>query len=161
MTQFTRLGSIGRKFQADSEGRPTRGRVAMSMYFVRFILLCVDVVNDFLGKNCPYIAGAIAFYMFFSMFPLILATISVWAFFLGPDVDQVELAEQVAEVIPVSSGFIAQTVQGVASAKVITGIASVLGLMWASSAAFGAIRKGINIAWGIRRTRPLHQGAPD
>ncbi len=125
------------------------------MYFVRFILLCTDIVNDFLGKNCPYIAGAIAFYMLFSMFPLILAIISVWGFFLGPDVDQVELAEQVAEVIPVSSGFIAQTVRGVASARIITGIASVLGLMWASSAAFGAIRKGINIAWGTQRPRPF------
>ncbi len=125
------------------------------MYFVRLVLLCTEMVNDFLSKNCPYIAGAIAFYMLFSLFPLILATISVWGFFLGPNVDQVELAEQVAEVIPVSSGFIAQTVRGVASARVITGIASVLFLMWASSAAFGAIRKGINIAWGIQKTRPF------
>ena len=125
------------------------------MYFVRLVLLCTDMVNDFLGKNCLYIAGAIAFSMLFSLFPLILATISVWGFFLGPNVDQVELAEEVAEVIPVSSGFIAQTVRGVASAKVITGIVSVLLLMWASSAAFGAIRKGINIAWGIQKTRPF------
>ena len=125
------------------------------MYLIRFVLLCIDMVNDFLGKNCPYVAGAIAFYMLFSMFPLILATISIWGFFLGPDADQVELAEQVAEVIPISSGFVAQTVSGVASAKIITGIVSVLGLMWASSAAFGAIRKGINIAWGIQKTRPF------
>ncbi len=125
------------------------------MYLIRFALLCTDMVNDFLSKNCPYVAGAIAFYMLFSMFPLILATISIWGFFLGPDADQVELAEQVAEVIPISSGFVAQTVSGVASAKVITGIVSALGLMWASSAAFGAIRKGINIAWGIQKTRPF------
>ena len=125
------------------------------MYLVRFILLCIDMVNDFFTKNCPYIAGAIAFYMLFSMFPLILATISIWGFFLGPDVNQVELAEDVAEVIPISSDFIAETVRGVASAKIITGVASVLGLMWASSAAFGAIRKGINTAWGIQKTRPF------
>ena len=125
------------------------------MYLVRFILLCIDMVNDFFTKNCPYIAGAIAFYMLFSMFPLILAIISVWGFFLGPDVNQVELAEDIAEVIPISSDFIAQTVRGVASAKIITGVASVLGLMWASSAAFGAIRKGINTAWGIQKTRPF------
>lgn len=125
------------------------------MYVVRFILLCIDMVNDFLSKNCPYVAGAIAFYMFFSIFPLILAIISVWGFFLGPNVNQVELAEQVADVIPISSDFVAQTVRGVASARVITGVVSVLGLMWASSAAFGAIRKGINIAWGIQKTRPF------
>ena len=130
-------------------------RGAATMYFIRFILLCIDTVNDFLGKNCHYIAGAIAFSMFFSMFPLILAIISIWGFFLDPSVDQAELAAELAEVIPISSGFIAQTVKGVASAKVITGIASVLLLMWASSAAFGAIRKGINTAWGIQKTRPF------
>ena len=125
------------------------------MYFVRFVLLCIDTVNEFLGKNCHYIAGAIAFSMFFSMFPLILAIISIWGFFLGPNVDQAELAAELAEIIPISSSFIAQTVKGVASAKVITGIASVLLVMWASSAAFGAIRKGINTAWGIQKTRPF------
>lgn len=125
------------------------------MYFVRFALLCIDMVNEFLRKNCHYIAGAIAFSMFFSMFPLILAIISIWGFFLGPNVDQVELAAELAEVIPISSGFLAHTVKGVASAKVITGIASVVLLMWASSAAFGAMRKGINTAWGIQKTRPF------
>ena len=125
------------------------------MYFVRFVLLCIDTVNEFLGKNCHYIAGAIAFSMFFSMFPLILAIISIWGFFLGPSVNQAELAVELAEIIPISSDFLAQTVKGVASAKFITGIASVFLLMWASSAAFGAIRKGINTAWGIQKTRPF------
>jgi len=125
------------------------------MYLIRFALLCIDMVNDFLTKSCPYVAGAIAFYTLFSLFPLILAIISIWGFFLGPDVNQVELAEDVADVIPISSGFIAETVRGVASARVITGIVSALGLVWASSAAFGAIRKGINIAWGIQKTRPF------
>ena len=125
------------------------------MYFVRFILFCVDATNDFLGKNCQYIAGAIAFYTLFSMFPLVLALISVWGFFLGPEVQQSELAERIAEVIPVSTEFISSTMRGVASARVITGTASFLGLLWASSAAFGAVRKGINAAWGITRTRPF------
>ena len=125
------------------------------MYFVRFVLFCTDAVNDFLGKNCPYIAGAIAFYTLFSLFPLVLAIISIWGFLLGPEIEQTVLARRIAEVIPVSTEFIGETVHGVASARAITGAASVLGLLWASSAAFGAIRKGINAAWGIRRTRPF------
>ena len=125
------------------------------MYFVRLILFCIDATNDFLDKNCQYIAGAIAFYTLFCMFPLVLALISVWGFFLGPEVQQSELAERIAEVIPVSTEFISSTMRGVASARVITGAASFLGLLWASSAAFGAVRKGINAAWGITRTRPF------
>jgi membrane protein len=67
----------------------------------------------------------------------------------------VQLAEDIAEVLPVSSEYVTQTIQGVVSARAITGIASVFGLLWAATAAFGAMRKGINAAWGIRRTRPF------
>ncbi len=125
------------------------------MYLIRLILLCADAVNDFLGKNCQYIAGAIAFYTLFSMFPLVLAMVSIWGFFFGHEVEREVMAGQMAEVFPVSSDFIGQTMRGVVSAKTITGVVSVFLLIWASSAAFGAIRKGINAAWGVKRTRPF------
>ena len=125
------------------------------MYLVRFILLCADAVNDFLGKNCQYIAGAIAFYTLFSMFPLVLAMVSIWGFFFGHEMEREIMAEQMADVLPVSSDFIGQAMRGVVSARTITGVASVFALIWASSAAFGAIRKGINAAWGVTRTRPF------
>ena len=147
--RYHRAQSHGTRRIGSKRGAVTR------VYFIRFILICTDTVNDFLGKNCPYVAGGIAFYTLFSMFPLVLATISIWAFFLGPEVEQAELAEQIAEVIPVSTEFVSETMRGVASARAITGIASVFGLMWAASAAFGAIRKGINNAWGVTRARPF------
>lgn len=125
------------------------------MYLLRFILLSIDMVNDFLSKNCQYVAGAIAFYTLFSMFPLALAIISIWGFFSGQEVERAALAARMAEVIPVKSELIAETIDGVVSARVITGIVSLAAMMWASSTAFGAIRKGINAAWGITRTRPF------
>ena len=115
----------------------------------------MDGVSYFLTHNCQYIAGAISFYMLFSMFPLVLAIISIWGFFLPTDMQQADMAERIAQALPISSDFIAETMRGVASARTITGIASVLGLIWASSTAFGAIRKGINTAWGVTRTRPF------
>ena len=125
------------------------------MYLLRFILLSIDMVNDFLGKNCQYVAGAIAFYTLFSMFPLALAIVSIWGFFSGQEMERAALAEQMAEIIPVKSAFIIETMSGVVSARAITGIVSVAAMIWASSTAFGAIRKGINTAWGVTRTRPF------
>ena len=119
------------------------------------MLFCTDAVNDFLRRNCPYIAAAISFYALFSFFPLVLAIISVAGFVLGPEAEQTKLAQDIAEVIPVSNEFIGEAVEDVVRARAITGIASVLGLLWAASAAFGAIRKGINAAWGVTKTRPF------
>ena len=125
------------------------------MYFARFVLFCADLVNDFLAKNCPHIAGAIAFYALFSFFPLVLAVISVAGIVLGPGAEQERLVGELAGVIPVSTAYVTETVHGVVAARAITGVAGILGLMWAASAAFGAIRKGINAAWGIKKTRPF------
>ena len=125
------------------------------MYFVRFVLFCTDAVNDFLGKNCPYIAGAISFYALFSFFPLVLAIISIYGYVLGPGAAETDLAGKIAEVIPVETQYVSDTLRGVVSARAITGIASILGLLWAASAAFGAMRKGINAAWGVTKTRPF------
>jgi len=125
------------------------------LYVVRFVLFCADAVSDFLDKNCPYIAGAISFYTLFSLFPLLLSIISVAGFVLGPTAEREYLARSISEVIPVSAGFISSTMQGVVRARAITGIASVIGLLWTSTAAFGAMRKGINAAWGSKKTRPF------
>ena len=127
------------------------------MLLVRFILFCADTVNDFLVKNCQYIAGAISFYTLFSIFPFLLATITVLGFVLGPrlEQDQVELARSISEVIPVSSDFVSETLEGVVDARALTGVLGFLGLLWAATALFGAIRKGINAAWGITRPRPF------
>jgi membrane protein len=127
------------------------------MIFVRFFLFMSDTVHDFLGRNCPHIAAAIAFYTLFAMFPLFLAIISILGYVLGPrpEEEQLEQAKNIAEVLPVSSEFVSREVQGVVSARAITGIASIFGLLWASTAVFGAIRKGINAAWGIKKTRPF------
>ena len=127
------------------------------MSFVRFVLFCCDTTNDFLSKNCPYIAGAISFYTLFSMFPLLLAVTSVLGYVLGPQAEeeQVKLAMSITNVLPVSSEYVGKTMQGIVSARAITGIASILGLLWAATGVFGAIRKGINAAWGIRKPRPF------
>ena len=127
------------------------------MVLVRFILFCADTVRDFYDKNCPYIAGAISFYALFALFPLMLAMISILGYVLGPrtDEEQMQLATDIADVLPISSEYVSETVQGLVRTRAITGIFSVFGLLWAATAAFGAIRKGINAAWGVKRPRPF------
>ncbi len=93
--------------------------------------------------------------MLFSLFPLFLAMISVLGFVLGPEAKHEELAVRLAETLPVSSEYISNALRRVVKDRAITGAASILGLFTAATAAFGAIRKGINAAWGISQTRPF------
>ncbi len=128
------------------------------MFFVRLVIICKEAVNDFLDKNCPHLAAAISFYALFSLFPLVLAMISVSGFILGSPVRGENLARDISQLIPVSAEFVGDTIQGVVSARTITGVLGIFGLLGAATAVFGAIRKGVNAAWGIRRPRPfLHE----
>jgi membrane protein len=84
--------------------------------------------------------------------------ISVSGFILGSPVRGENLAKDISQVIPVSAEFVGDTIQGVVSARTITGVLGIFGLLAAATAVFGAIRKGVNAAWGIRRPRPfLHE----
>ena len=114
-----------------------------------------EAVREFLHKNCQYLAAAISFYALFSMFPLGLAVITALGFLIGPESKESDISQQIAGVLPISSELIGSTMEGIVSARTITGIASFLGLVWASSAVFGAVRKGINTAWGVTTPRPF------
>ena len=125
--------------------------------FVAFVIFSKDTVNEFLDKNCPHVAAAISFYALLSLFPLVLALITVLSFALGSPESKAQLAEEIGGLVPVSDELVTTTVEQVVRARNVTGIAAVIGLLWVASAVFGAIRKGINTAWGIRQTRPFFQ----
>ncbi|MSQ40428.1 MAG: YihY/virulence factor BrkB family protein [Dehalococcoidia bacterium] len=125
--------------------------------FWQAAVLLRDLVNDFLGKNCMQLAAAIAFYALFSLFPLVLALLAALAFLSGSGTMAPQLAREIGALIPVSSDVLSNTLEGLIRAPAVTGVFGVLGLLWASTVVFGAIRKGINAAWGIAQPRPFLQ----
>ena len=128
----------------------------MIVVLFRFIEICARAVNDFLGKNGPQLAAAVSYYALFSLFPLSLAIIFVLSFFLGPDSIS-NLAQSAAEQAPISSETVRDALTNTLSSRSIAGLAGFIGLLWAGTAVFGAIRKGVNATWGITKPRPFFQ----
>ncbi len=128
----------------------------MIVVLFRFIEICARAVNDFLGKNGPQLAAAVSYYALFSLFPLSLAIIFVLSFFLGPDSIS-NLAQSAAEQAPISSETVRDALTNTLSSRSIAGLAGLIGLLWAGTAVFGAIRKGVNATWGITKPRPFFQ----
>ena len=121
-----------------------------------FLGICTRTVNDFLGKNGPQLAAAISYYAFFSLFPLALAIIFGLSFILDPENIE-DLAQRVAEQAPVSQKTVSDVLTGTLNSRGLAGSAGIIGLLWAGTAVFGAIRKGVNATWGITRPRPFLQ----
>ena len=131
----------------------------MYRVFLAIVKFVASNINEFLAKNGPYMSAAIAYYAFFSLFPLSLALIAVFSLFLGiPDFEQ-KLINGLREQIPVlaesDDEFLGNFFDSISRGRVAGGVVAVIGLFWVSQQVFSAIRKSINVIWGIEKTRPF------
>ena len=112
------------------------------------------IVNEYLGKNGPQLAAAISYYALFSLFPLILAFTLGMSFFLQEDTIE-DVAKRIATQVPVSQEAVSNVLNDTLESRGIAGALGAVGLFWAGSTVFSAIRKGVNATWGITRPRPF------
>ena len=125
---------------------------------VWLVSLCASVFNEFLWRNGPYMAAAVAFYTLLSLFPLLLGLVSIFGFFLGIGGFEEDLVAGLIEQVPVlDEDLIADVVRAVADGRIANSVLASVLLLWAGTAVFGAIRKSTNYIWGITRTRPFLQ----
>jgi membrane protein len=126
------------------------------VWFVKFV---TSNFNEFLDKNGPYMSAAIAFYAFFTLFPLSLALITIFSFFLGIKDFEDSLITGLETQIPVlaeqGDEFLSNFFQSLRAGRGVTSAVAVLGLIFASKAVFSSIRKSVNTIWGISKTRPF------
>lgn len=125
------------------------------MLFVKFVALVRMSTQQFLRNNCAHMAAAISYYALFSLFPLALALVSIVGFWVDTPDEQSRFAESVGSMAPVSKSLIASTLEGVVRTRGATGILAILGLLWAGTTVFAAIRKAVNYSFGITVPRPF------
>ena len=117
-------------------------------------------VNDFMSVNGHYLAAAIAFYGFLSIFPLSIALITLWRFVVGAEGFEDRLISGIVNQIPVlgetdGPSFVEGFIHNVSNQPAVTSSLTGLGLFVAGMGVFGSIRKSVNIIWGIYRPRPF------
>ena len=125
----------------------------------RRLLTVVEVikgaVNEFLADNCPHLAAAVSFYLLLSLFPLVLAAISIFGLIMKDPSAAAKVTEAITGFIPVSTDYVEGTILAVSRDWGAAGIIATVGLIWAGMAVFNAIRKSLNTAWGVRQPRPF------
>lgn len=113
----------------------------------------------YMEDNCSIYAAAIAYYAIFSLVPLALVTLAIFGLVVDPE----RMTDFVFEQIPLeetasvreSVDEIVKRAQGLSIAGLGFGV---LFLVWASSGIFSAVRRGLNAATNLKRTRPYWHG---
>jgi membrane protein len=100
-------------------------------------------------------AAAIAYYSLFSLFPLILLSISISSFYLGPLMDQQVTLQKLEFIAPALSQLIGKNIDEIIRVRgQVTGFA-LIGLIWAASTVFYTLTHTLTGIWGIKHRRPV------
>ena len=110
--------------------------------------------------DATHMAASVAYYAFFSIFPLLLGLIALLSLFLESADIQSRLTDFVTKFLPGSESLIDTNIDAVLRLRGTLGVIAVVGLFWSGSAVFGAVTRAVNRAWDVQKDRPLFVSKP-
>lgn len=101
-------------------------------------------------------AASIAYFGFFSLFPLLAGAIAGASLFLERAEIQARFDRLLSDEFPGSADFIRTNIEALIELRGAAGIASVVALLWSGSKMFGALTRGVNLALGLPKGIPFY-----
>ena len=105
--------------------------------------------ESYATKQASQAAAALGYYVFFSLFPLLLILVTTATYVLDLDSDRAfaQAVQIITQVIPVSQDLITTNLQTVLDLRGTVGLISLVGTLWSASSAFTILDHNINLAW--------------
>jgi membrane protein len=97
-------------------------------------------------------AASIAYFSFFSLFPLLLGAVAAASLFLDWTEIESRLDTVLTDAHPGSATLVKDNLEALVRLRGAAGLVSALGLLWAAGKVLGAVSRGINNALGQTRT---------
>jgi membrane protein len=118
----------------------------------REFLFIVQAVREARRVHAKDHAATIAFWTFFSIFPLLIGVISLGGYFLESTRLQVGIDEAIANMFPGSASLIHDNIEAVIRLRGTMSWVGIVTLLWTAGKGFGAITRAVNRAIGASRT---------
>jgi membrane protein len=118
-----------------------------------------DAFRTFIITRASQASASIAYYVIFSLFPLLLVLISGGSFFLDSEQVYVKVTQLIQQAFPATSyDWIVQNLHYVLKQRGTVGVIGVATLLWAASGGFICLAYNINLAWLEAPQRNFFQG---
>ncbi len=118
-----------------------------------------DALRTFIITRASQASASIAYYVLFSLFPLLLVLISAGSFFLNSEQVYVKVTQLIQQAIPATSyDWIVQNLHSILKQRGPVGIIGLATLLWAASGGFISLAYNINLAWLEAPQRNFFQG---
>ena len=120
------------------------------------VALLVRAFRKSKADHAKDMAASIAYFSFFSLFPLLVGIVAGASLFLKRYEIQAHLDRMLADEFPGSADFLRANIEALIDLRGAAGVASVIGLLWSASKMFGALSRGLNLALGIPKSHPFY-----
>lgn len=110
----------------------------------------IGVVKKFAGDKAGYLAALVAYFGFFSLFPLMLAFTSILGYVVPDPEDQREFSDAAADQIPVVGDIIRNTAGSLEGSVIAISIGLLLAL-WSGLRIVDAMQNAMNDVWDLPR----------
>lgn len=104
-------------------------------------------ITNFSLMRGPEAAAGLSYYALFSIFPVLIAFISIGSAFVSVDLVQERILHALHEIVPVSAVFINNLVSGVLEQRGTVTIIALLTLIWSASNVFDKLIRNVNRAF--------------
>lgn len=119
------------------------------------VAIVVETIERFGADECPTRAAALAYYAFFSLFPLAIGLTALASWLLAGLELEDELLDVLVGYFPAAEGLIRENIAQAISLRGPATIVAVSGLIWSARAIFAAILDALHRAFGVERPRHI------
>lgn len=112
----------------------------------RFSIL-ETALRTFTEKQAAQASAGLAYYTFFSIFPLMLAFVAGGSYFLDSHQVFNAVTQFIQQALPISRQVINENIEEILKQRGTAGIVSLLILLWSASGMFTNLAYNINLAW--------------
>src|SRR5688500_11163274 len=104
-------------------------------------------IKSFTEKQAAQASAGLAYYTFFSIFPLMLAFVAGGSYFLDSHQVFNTVTQFIQQALPISRQVINENIEEILKQRGTAGIVSLLILLWSASGMFTNLAYNINLAW--------------
>jgi len=129
----------------------------MQNALVRFLLRVIAELTEHDGTN---MAAGVAFYVFLSIFPLLLGLIGLLGIFLPSETVQEQIFTFIQNNVPGATDIISNNIRNIINFRGALGVIGIVGLLWSGSNIVSAGGHAINRAWNIQTEMQFYLKKP-
>jgi membrane protein len=118
-----------------------------------WLSLLVRIGLAFGEDDGAVVSRSIAYYALFSVFPLLLAVLTLAGSLVAVEGLQKEIVDWIQRYLPIVADLVQVNIQQVLAARNTAGILALVSLVWSASGVFTAMYRAVNRAWGNPKSK--------